>query len=89
MNFGPYKNGFKVGEKVLIDMPGASFHGLETEVVVPKPTDILEPEDVLVRNPVSPGWVLRLPEDFLLKDWGRDLIGARHEDGPQQAGAYR
>lgn len=83
MNLGIYTNGFEVGETVVIDIPGTSFHGMETQVVRPRPTDLLEPEDVLVKNPVAPAWVLRLPETCLLKDWtrsgsrgGDDMVGA-------------
>ena len=71
MNLGVYTNGFEVGEKVVIDIPGTVFHGMETQVVKPGPADLMEPEDVLVRNPVAPGWVLRLPDSCLLKDWTR------------------
>ena len=87
MSFGSYNNGFEAGERVLIDMPGAAFHGMEAEVLAPGPVDILEPEDVLVRNPVSPRRVLRLPESFLVKDWGRGFTGSRHEDSLRTAGA--
>ena len=67
MNLGLYSNGFTAGETVIIDMPCASFDRMETTVVHPRPVDILAPDEVLVKNPVAPTWVLKLPKDFLLK----------------------
>lgn len=70
MSTGAYSNGFIPGETVTIDLPCTSFDGLETEVVSPRPNDILEPEDVLVESPLNHNVVLRLHENCLVKAWG-------------------
>lgn len=82
MNFGVYTNGFTPGETVTIDMPRASFDGMETSVLRPRPMDILGPEEVLVRNPVDHAWVLKMHKDFLLKTGER---GFRESSGAAQA----
>ena len=68
MNLGLYTNGFTPGETVTIDMPSASFDGMETTVVRPRPMDILPDDVVLVKNPADPAWVLRLHKSFLVKE---------------------
>lgn len=73
MSSGAYSNGFVPGETVTIDLPCTSFDGMETEVVGPRPNDILEPEDVLVESPFDRNRVLRLHENCLVKAWGRDF----------------
>ena len=67
MNLGLYNNGFTPGELVTINMPCASFDGMETKVLHPRPMDTLAADEVLVRNPVDQAWVLRLHKGFLLK----------------------
>lgn len=90
MNPGLYTNGFTPGETVKIDMPGTSFNGKETVVVRPRSIDILEPEDVLVKNPNANGWILRLHENCLLKSWDNGLAGpAKAMPARAAAGAAR
>lgn len=67
MNLGIYTNGFNPGDRVRINVPMASFDGLETEVVRPRVNDDIGPDDVLVKDPVSGVWVLRLHRKQLVK----------------------
>ena len=86
MNLGLYENGFIPGETVTIDMPCASFDRMETTVVHPRPMDILAPDEVLVKNPVAPTWVLKLPKGFLLKAGGERSFAARSFPAPVSLG---
>ena len=67
MNLGLYSNGFTPGETVTIDMPCASFDGMRTTVLRPRPMDVLAPDEVLVKNPADPAWVLKLVKGYLVK----------------------
>jgi hypothetical protein len=67
MNLCVDSNSFAPGETVFIDMPQASYDGMATQVVSPRPWDLVEPEQVLVKNPLDPNWVLKMHQSFLVK----------------------